>query len=171
MFNLDFKDEDAVTPEKAENTLSVIPKKDVFNKTRLRKGVTDRLEQSVLIAEDLTTIGTPYLVNQVIGYALAYSQAQGVEYVTLSLCLAIADELGVNMRENVFNNKTFRGQLKAQIAFDKNLIPTQVAFASKVKGTVKKKVKGKMTDVDVFNEAEKAEKLFQGYVPCSPEVA
>ena len=171
MFNLDFKDEDAVTPEKVENTLSVIPKKDAFSKPRLRKGTEDRLEQSVLIAEDLTTIGIPYLVNQVCAYALAFSKAKGVEYITLSLCLAIADELGVDMKEVVFNKKTFRRQLKAQIAFDKNLIPIQVAFASKVEAKIKRKVKGKVTEVVVTQEAEKSEKLFQGYVPCSPEVA
>ena len=168
MFDLSFKDSDAVVIEKVENTLSVIPKRDAFNKTRLRKGVTDRDD---LISEDIDRVGIPYLVNQVCAYALAFSKAQGVEYVTLSLCLSIAEELGIDMKETVFNKKTFRSQLKAQIAKDRNLLPVQIAFAPKVKSTVKREVKGKMTEVIVTQEAEKAEKLFQGYMPASSEIA
>lgn len=124
MFDLDFNakiDRPAASTSKAI-PLSLIPKTDCFRKPRLRKGVADRDSQETLISAPIENLGVPYLIHQVTAYALAFSKAQGITYITKSLCLAIAKEIGIQTEDVIFNKKTFLQQFVAQHAYDKRMI-------------------------------------------------
>ena len=144
MFDMKF-DAKIDTPKAAavkEIPLSLIPKTDCFRKPRLRKGVPDRDSQEVLQSACIDDLGIPYLVHQVTAYALAYAAAQDVTYITKSLCLAIAKEIGIDTENILFNKKTFLQQFTAQHAYDKRMLSVACS------------------DID-------SQKEFQVYVPAS----
>jgi len=126
---------------------SRIPLQDAFKKRRFKQGA----DKSDLYAEDISVLGVPYLVNQVLAYAHAYAASQGIDYITISLCMSIAEAIGVNVKEIIFNKLTFQGQLKAQLAFDKHFVPIEVMQGEVVPATPANKRAGTKRVPESFN--------------------